>query len=577
MAKDHTITDIATPEGPTPSGPPEPDLRRDIADELADHLELSARAKQLGGIDDLAAQQQALNDFGNPKQIATQLYLAAMKGTLMRQNVQTFAIITMAVAVIVLGVLSWSALRAGQQGMIDAMTVNNQAMLDALAAMGHTDDNEPNPQTNAPDAMEWGTLTVQLVGPNGEPFDSAGYKLSLNGKLLNRDENTQVQHTLESTNQHTFGPVRIGKHNLEIHIPGGLAYHNDAVTIWPGRGEHRIQAVCPTPDQFGTLPDIKVQIPDDLKHLSKDFVLMLHLEPIDHTEIYLAPDITVDGHRIFQHGSKYTTSTQRQSRWWLSTDRWAMLEPGKSAQPIQYRGLDAEVWQVAEDGKPRRYDLWNPQKASADLPYLKANQYLVRSCFILTPSPRVLVPQDCGNSSAKAGMAPWPCSRRTPTPSKSRCPKHIGRPSAKPLKQNQHSNPKTNPASISKHAPVLIGSETDGMACRGLEGLLVLGLHAGLELIDSAGDRVVSEHVAFDRQADSALIACLIQDNVGHIARLAECVGDRAAQPGPVEHTRVVGGVTHRAGTIRLDAIARRDHGERRGLIHLRVNNLDDR
>ncbi len=248
-------------------------LRQDIADELADHLELSTRAKQFGGLDEADAQQEALDAFGNPKKIAQQLYLAAMKGRLMRQNIQTAALVIMAVSVIVLGVMSWSALRTGQDGMINAMAVNNQAMLDALAAMGRQESNEPI--STARD-MEWANVTIELVDEAGQPFDAEGYRLSILGDIINPGKEASSDHTLQEGNHHTFGPVRIGQHEVYVSTPGSGSWTRRLVTLWPGKDQH-IQVHCPTPQTLRPAPTVQVDWPEDLTQTK--LALMFYIDP----------------------------------------------------------------------------------------------------------------------------------------------------------------------------------------------------------------------------------------------------------------------------------------------------------
>jgi len=250
------------------SSPPDPDddssdLRRDIADELADHLELAARSEMLKGKPEPAAQRAALARFGSPAAIARQLYLAAMKGKLMRQNIQTAAVVCMAVAVIVLGVMSWMALRAGQRAMAESMTLNNQAMLNAITAMNKPTPSDPA-ATTAPDPMQWSKLTVQLVDETGHPFDAygKGFRVVLTGPAFtDSPANDTLDLRPNRTGTITTGYIRRAKYQVLVFTSGEQASSTREVVIWPGEAEKTVTIHCPTDASFNSVPAITLNWP----------------------------------------------------------------------------------------------------------------------------------------------------------------------------------------------------------------------------------------------------------------------------------------------------------------------------
>lgn len=68
---------------PAPLDDEPPSVRRDIADELADHLACAYRRELLKTADERTAQQQVLDRFGNPQRIAYQLWFQALWGRIM--------------------------------------------------------------------------------------------------------------------------------------------------------------------------------------------------------------------------------------------------------------------------------------------------------------------------------------------------------------------------------------------------------------------------------------------------------------------------------------------------------------
>src|SRR5690242_13448383 len=85
-------------------------LRRDIEDELADHLACAYQRELDRSGDPAQAERAALDRFGNPKKIARQLWLQAMKEILMNQRIQLAAVVLLAVAVFAVIAFSWVAL-----------------------------------------------------------------------------------------------------------------------------------------------------------------------------------------------------------------------------------------------------------------------------------------------------------------------------------------------------------------------------------------------------------------------------------------------------------------------------------
>ncbi|MEM9020994.1 MAG: permease prefix domain 1-containing protein [Planctomycetota bacterium] len=278
MSENDAITDDATPDSPTPGGSSKRGLRRDIADELADHLELSARAKQVGGADESDAQAQALDAFGNPSQVAHQLYLDAMKGKMMRQKIQTHAVVLVALSAMVLGVVSLVAVRAWQHGMVNAMAVNNEALRHAITAMGN------NTATDTPPALDWASLEVELFDENGSMLgDGAGYQIELTGHLFSDAEKAEIDHRVTSGHQARFGPVRTGRHNVSIYTPGYKMQTNHAFTLWPGEVTRQIRITCPNGAMRTRLSTLELNWPEDF--VNKSIYAMLEIS--DDTQVHL--------------------------------------------------------------------------------------------------------------------------------------------------------------------------------------------------------------------------------------------------------------------------------------------------
>src|SRR6476620_5570808 len=78
--------DAITESFPPPHEREPSNLRADIRDELADHLECATRRELLKTRDEATAQQAALERFGDPKSIACRLWWDGMKGRIMKDR-----------------------------------------------------------------------------------------------------------------------------------------------------------------------------------------------------------------------------------------------------------------------------------------------------------------------------------------------------------------------------------------------------------------------------------------------------------------------------------------------------------
>ncbi len=131
---------------PEPRDDEPPELRRDIADELADHLHCSMTRERLS--DDTGPSRSeeeiieaALERFGDPGQIARRLWWDAMKEKIMAQRFLMALALSAAVACLVsVAVLVWlvgisreaqSALLAEQRAWMEAMIAELRAPRDS--------------------------------------------------------------------------------------------------------------------------------------------------------------------------------------------------------------------------------------------------------------------------------------------------------------------------------------------------------------------------------------------------------------------------------------------------------------
>jgi hypothetical protein len=178
-----------------PQRPKEPfTLRRDILDELEDHLALATEREQKRSDDgEDAVRGRVLKRFGDPGAVARQLWWDAMKETVMREWIQTAVVVVMAVAVISFTGMAFKQMQAG-----------NEAIITALADMQGGDEAA---------TMSSLVITVHRGSAGGVPAE--GIEVSLVGKMFTKEENTLKERT-DARGQVRIGPIRQGIYTVGL-------------------------------------------------------------------------------------------------------------------------------------------------------------------------------------------------------------------------------------------------------------------------------------------------------------------------------------------------------------------------
>src|SRR5438034_440348 len=100
--RDTISAELPPPRDDEPAG-----LRRDIVDELADHLACASRREFLRGANAGEARRRVLDQFGDPAAVARRLWLDAMKGKVMAQRVVIATCVVVTLASLSLAGLMW--------------------------------------------------------------------------------------------------------------------------------------------------------------------------------------------------------------------------------------------------------------------------------------------------------------------------------------------------------------------------------------------------------------------------------------------------------------------------------------
>jgi hypothetical protein len=180
-----------------PRGDEPASLRRDIADELADHLACAEREELRKTDDEEEAKANALERFGDPKKVARELWWLSMKETVMKDRV-LIAVSLVAVALCV--IVSALSIRAYQR---------SEEVNDALLARLQVLEQRPS---------DWTTLTVRLKALlDKEP--AAGWTVELRGEPFHQKDPTH-RGTTGADGSVRIGFVKPGKYQVWVKEPG---------------------------------------------------------------------------------------------------------------------------------------------------------------------------------------------------------------------------------------------------------------------------------------------------------------------------------------------------------------------
>jgi hypothetical protein len=256
--------DIAA-ELPAPRDDEPESLRRDIVDELADHLQCALHRELLANQASPRRQsgdshseqparqhpqtdvwgspnhawQQVLTRFGNPATIARRLWFDAMKERLMAQKTMAAALVLAAVALCVMTAMTWSRSREDRQFLLETFAANremmqqmsrlqeqmlrdSQANQEALKSLATADVTNP----------EWvrDEVIVHLDSLDGPPAAGVDVRLTPNGSNTGAME---VTASTDANGRANLGLLRAARYLLTIRSPGGELVA-DSVSVYPG-------------------------------------------------------------------------------------------------------------------------------------------------------------------------------------------------------------------------------------------------------------------------------------------------------------------------------------------------------
>jgi hypothetical protein len=165
-----------------------PTLRRDILDELGDHLACAYNREILRGASSQVARQRVLERFGDPAAVARRLWFDAMKGRIMAQRVLIATCLVVILACTATVGLAWHWMnherRIRDRAAIEAIELNRR-MSDALAQSQAANQQiltQMREMTEAvlhPVSTEWNPVVFKLVEEKVGGPPAAGFSLAL--------------------------------------------------------------------------------------------------------------------------------------------------------------------------------------------------------------------------------------------------------------------------------------------------------------------------------------------------------------------------------------------------------------
>ena len=173
---------------PAPRDDEPANLRREILDELGDHLACAYNRELLRGANSQLARQRVLDLFGDPAAVARRLWLDAMKGKIMAQRVLVATCLVVMLACAATVGLAWQWMNQDRlhrnRAAAEAIEVNrrmSEALAQSQAANQQllTQMREMTEAVLHPVSPDWNQVILKLAEETVDGPPAAGYALAL--------------------------------------------------------------------------------------------------------------------------------------------------------------------------------------------------------------------------------------------------------------------------------------------------------------------------------------------------------------------------------------------------------------
>ncbi|WP_339744013.1 hypothetical protein [uncultured Rubinisphaera sp.] len=260
-----------------------PTLREEIIYELRDHLEASFRRELLICVDADLARQRVLENFGNPADIALNLWYEAMKGKLMNNKISLVltAFVTI-FCVCMIGVM-WSVMSAQadmNRTQVEAMMAQTQMMMEQFKS-------NSNQKEESGIASDWAELTVSAL-----PLESSEtvtppkieIRIISNSIISPGNFGSSISDfiKLQPGESHNFGALPAGQYQFSLTGPAGFGA-NRQILLGPGREQnYEFEILYELPEQLPL--EIQFTTADGQSLRDDDQVLLLFVVDVDPIE-----------------------------------------------------------------------------------------------------------------------------------------------------------------------------------------------------------------------------------------------------------------------------------------------------
>lgn len=264
---------------PAPRDDEPPSLRRDIADEILDHLQAGLRRELLvRGGDESSAWKRVIERFGDPRQVDRRLRFQAMWSKIMTQRLVVIsALVSMTLSVVLTAMVVW---------MLQGQQQTNAALVEQMSKLV-LQQSSPMPERDP----RWNNLKIKATygaknGPAAQGLAVTVSKLPDIGEVIAEENGTSAatgtksirkKHEASTDAQGIVdcGFVGPGLYKLEMDSETGESF-SSTFMIYPGR-DHVEEIVAPEIEP--QLADVSFHLeglPEDLDSKKYGLILGFH-------------------------------------------------------------------------------------------------------------------------------------------------------------------------------------------------------------------------------------------------------------------------------------------------------------
>lgn len=234
-------------ELPAPRDDEPPDLRRDIVDELSDHLHCALGRELHRGPNEAEAKRRVLSRFGDPRRIARKLWWDWMRERIMSQRIMLGMTVLMAAACLAVGFFAWQLARQSQSA--------NAAL---LAALHELSADEPTVRS-----LEWNKVKVRLVLNNAQRTPAEGFVVHVERIAQDFGDRINMSEETGSDGIADFGFLRHGNYSIYVTTPWGERF---AEQFYMRPGTEPVKEIaCPAKPPETAQVKLHVEWPDEMK------------------------------------------------------------------------------------------------------------------------------------------------------------------------------------------------------------------------------------------------------------------------------------------------------------------------